>query len=92
VSSLPGWISNPEIEICKASIYNPVFGNTWVSEMAGNLNTCIGQKLALKNGKIAVSFDWAGRFGMNVQNKGLDLRLNGKVLQSFKATDMKLNK
>jgi hypothetical protein len=80
------------MKIFKASVYNPAFGNTWTSELSGSSNTCIGQKISLKTGKIWVSFDWGARSGMNLDGKGMDLRLNGKVLKSFKAADFKVNK
>jgi hypothetical protein len=46
----------------------------------------------LKNGKISVSFEWAPRLGMDVRQNGLSIKLNGKVLKEFAATDMKLRK
>ena len=46
----------------------------------------------MKPGKILVSFDWAGRLGMDITVKRLDLKLNGKILKNFKAIDTKLNK
>jgi hypothetical protein len=80
------------MEIFKASVYNPVFGNTWISELSGCNSTCIGQKIYLKPGKNWAIFDWGARSGMNLDGKGMDLRLNGKAFKSFRAADFKVNK
>ncbi len=85
------WIQSPEIEIGRGNIYNSKLGDSWVSELDSNRNTCIQQKVPLQAGKALLEFDWAGRVRnwagrvqINAGSSSFEVKLNGKILDSFK--------
>jgi hypothetical protein len=52
-----------------------------------NANSCIRQKLNINPGKYSLKFDWAGRSGIQTASNEFEVKLNGKVLKSLKATN-----